>query len=36
MKPKIFSWDVQGLNERDKRMRVKNLLREWKTDIVYL
>jgi hypothetical protein len=32
--PKILSWKVLGLNERDKRLRVKNLLREWKADIV--
>lgn len=36
MKPKIISWNVRGLNERDKRLRVKNLLRDWKTYIVCL
>lgn len=36
MKPKILSWNVSGLNERDKQLRVKNLLREWKVDIVCL
>jgi hypothetical protein len=34
MKPKIISWNVKGLNEGDKRMRVRNLLRHWKVDIV--
>jgi len=36
MKPKIFSWNVRGLNEGDKLLRVKNLLRQWKTNIICL
>lgn len=36
MKPKILSWNVCGLNEANKRLRIKNLLLEWKVDIVYL
>jgi len=28
MKPKLLSWNVRGLNEGDKRLRVKNLLRQ--------
>lgn len=36
MKPKIVSWNVRGLNEVAKRIRIRNLLREWKVDIVYL
>lgn len=36
MKPKIISWNVRGLNEANKRLQVKNLLREWKADIVHL
>jgi hypothetical protein len=26
-KPKLLSWKVRGLNEGDKRLRVRNLLR---------
>ncbi|KAG6629833.1 hypothetical protein CIPAW_14G112600 [Carya illinoinensis] len=36
MKPKIVSWNVRGLNEINKRLRIRNLLREWKADIVCL
>jgi len=36
MKPKILSWNVRGLNEGDKRLRVRNLLRQWKADIICL
>jgi exonuclease III len=34
MKPKLLSWNVRGLNEGNKCLRVKNLLREWKVDTV--
>jgi exonuclease III len=34
MKHKILSWNVRGLNDRDKCMRISNLLRQWKVDIV--
>jgi hypothetical protein len=27
MKPKLLSWDMRGLNEGGKQLRVKNLLR---------
>ena len=36
MKPKLLSWNVRGLNEGDKCMRGKNLLRQWKADIICL
>jgi hypothetical protein len=36
MKPKLLTWNVRGLNEGNKRSRVKNLLRKWKADIVCL
>jgi exonuclease III len=36
MKPKLLSWNVRGLNEGDKRLRVRNLLRQWKADIICL
>jgi hypothetical protein len=34
MKPKILSWNVRGLNDMNKRMRISNLLKSWKVDIV--
>ena len=34
MKHKIISWNVRGLNVRDKGLRISNLLRNWKVDIV--
>jgi hypothetical protein len=34
MKHNILSWNVRGLNDRDKRLRISNLLRLWKVDIV--
>lgn len=34
MKRKILTWNVRGLNERDKRLRVSNILGKWKADIV--
>jgi exonuclease III len=34
MKPKLLPWSVRGLNDGDKCMRVKNLLREWKVDTI--
>ena len=33
---KILSWTVCGLNDKDKRMQVKNALKVWRVDIVYL
>jgi exonuclease III len=36
MKHKILSWNVRGLNEGNKRLRVRNLLDQWKMDIVCL
>jgi hypothetical protein len=34
MKPKILTWNVRGVNERNKRLRIRNLLQDWKVDIV--
>jgi hypothetical protein len=34
MKPKNLSWNVRGLNEGSKHLRVRNLLRQWKVDII--
>ena len=36
MNLKIISWNVRGLNERDKRLLVRNLIRNWRLDIVRL
>jgi hypothetical protein len=36
MKPKIRTWNVRGLNEQNKRLRIKGLIREWKVDLVCL
>ena len=36
MKPKILSWNVRGLNDGGKCLRVMRLLRQWKADIVCL
>jgi hypothetical protein len=35
MKPKLLSWNVRGLNEVDKCMRVHNLLRERRQMFVF-
>ena len=34
MNLKILSWNVRGLNNPHKRDTVKNLLKEWKCDVV--
>jgi hypothetical protein len=36
MKPRILSWNVRRLNKRDKCLRVSNMLKVWKADIVCL
>ena len=36
MNLKILSWNVRGLNDCRKRSVVKNLLREWKCDVICL
>ena len=36
MNLKIVSWNVRGLNEQDKRLRVRNMFRKWKANIVCL
>nr|XP_023922896.1 uncharacterized protein LOC112034312 [Quercus suber] len=33
MNVKIISWNVRGLNEQDKRLQVRNLIRGWRPDI---
>ena len=36
MNVKIIFWNVRGLNEQDKRRRVRNLIRKWGPDVVCL
>ena len=36
MKRNILTWNVRGLNSLDKRLMVRNLLRQWHVDIVCL
>jgi exonuclease III len=36
MKHKIVSWNMRGLNEEKKWLRVRRLLSQWKVDIVCL
>ena len=36
MKIRLLSWNVRGLNNPHKREMVKNLLREWRCDVVCL
>jgi exonuclease III len=36
MNLKIVSWNVRGLNDRDKRLQVSHLLKMWRADIVCL
>ena len=36
MNLKILSWNVRGLSDCRKRLIVKNLLREWKCDVICL
>jgi exonuclease III len=33
MKPKIIMWNVRGLNELNKRLWIRGLIRYWKADI---
>jgi hypothetical protein len=36
MKPEILSWNVRGLNEGGKWLTVRNLFRQWKSNIILL
>lgn len=33
MKPKLLSWNARWLNKGDKRLRIRNLIGQWKVDI---
>ena len=32
----IVSWNVRGLNDKDKHLHMRNLIRMWKADIICL
>ena len=34
MKLKIISWNVKGLNDKEKGIEIRGLIREWKANIV--
>lgn len=36
MKPNVLSWNVHKLDEMNKRLRIRYLLRYWKVDIACL
>ena len=36
MNLKILSWNIRGLNEKEKQLKVCNFLHSWKADIVCL
>lgn len=36
MNLKIISWNVRGINDAGKRLRISNLLKSWKPNIICL
>lgn len=32
----IITWNVRGLNNRDKRLCIKNMIKDWRVDIICL
>ena len=36
MNLKIISWNVRGLNEKDKRLQIRHLIRIWRVDVICL
>jgi len=36
MKFKLVTWNVRGLNDRDKRRLVKSVMKGWNADIICL
>jgi hypothetical protein len=36
MNPRLISWNVRGLNQGSKQLKIRNLLRQWKADIICL
>ena len=33
---KIISWNVSGMNEKDKRLQIRNLIRIWRANVICL
>ena len=36
MNLKLISWNIRGLNRKDKRLQVRNALKMWKADMICL
>lgn len=36
MNLKIVSWNVRGLNDKDKKLQIRNLIRIWCDDVICL
>jgi exonuclease III len=36
MNLRILSWNVRGLNDREKRLRIRSLLKDWNADVICL
>ena len=36
MNLKIISWNVRGMNEKDKRLQIRNLIRIWQANVIWL
>jgi exonuclease III len=36
MNLKILTWNVRGLNDRAKRLCIKNMIKDWHADIICL
>ena len=36
MNLKLLTWKLKGLNDREKRLHIKNMIKEWQADIIYL
>ena len=36
MSLKILTWNARGLNNRDKRLRIKNMIKDWHADVICL
>lgn len=34
MNLRLLSWNVRRLNDRDRRLEIRNLLRMWRDDVV--
>jgi exonuclease III len=36
MNLKIITWNVRGLNDPEKRLQIKNLIKSWRADVICL